>query len=97
MTIAGDAEIDDHRLDVVSLEVSALWRLPLLLPALRSGRHHAWKEIRTLNGSDIEVTTTRPRSVNTDGEITTKTPVRFTTRPGAVTVFAPATLPLVSC
>ena len=89
MTIAGDARVDDHRLDVVSLEVSSVWRLLLLLPALRSGRHHAWTAIRTLNGADIEVTTTRSRSVNTDGEIRTRTPVRFTVRPGAITVFAP--------
>jgi len=90
MTIAGDADIDDHRLDVFSLEVSNVWTLIRLLPALRSGRHDAWTEIRTLAGKEIEVHTRRLRSVNLDGEIRTRTPVRFTVRAGAIAVFAPA-------
>jgi diacylglycerol kinase (ATP) len=90
MTIAGDAEIDDHRRDVFSLEVKGIWGLLRLLPALRSGRHDAWTEIRTLAGKEIEVSTRRPRSVNTDGEITTRTPVRFAIRLSAVAVFVPA-------
>jgi diacylglycerol kinase (ATP) len=90
MTIAGDADIDDHRLDVFSLEVSSVWKLIRLLPALRSGRHDAWTEIRTLAGKEIEIYTKRPRSVNLDGEIRTRTPARFLVRPGAIAVFAPA-------
>jgi diacylglycerol kinase (ATP) len=90
MTIAGDADIDDHRLDVFSLEVSSFWKLIRLLPALRSGRHDAWTEIRTLAGKEIEVRTRRSRSVNLDGEIRTRTPVRFTVQPSAVNVYAPA-------
>jgi diacylglycerol kinase family enzyme len=36
------------------------------------------------------VHTRRLRSVNLDGEIRTRTPVRFTVRAGAIAVFAPA-------
>ena len=90
MTIANDARIDDHRLDIFSLEIGSMWRLLRLLPALRSGRHHAWKEIHTLAGQTAEVRTRHPRSVNTDGEITTRTPVRFEIRPDAIQVFVPA-------
>ena len=75
--IAADARIDDGRLDVYGLEISSFWRLLLMLPALHSGRHSAWSEIRILSGDEIEVHTRRPRSVNTDGEITTHTPARF--------------------
>ncbi|HYZ31177.1 MAG TPA: lipid kinase [Crenalkalicoccus sp.] len=89
MTIAEGARIDDGRLDIYSLEVGSFWRLLLLLPALRSGRHHVWAEIRTLTGNDIELRTQRPRSVNTDGEITTRTPARFRVLRGAVEVYVP--------
>jgi diacylglycerol kinase family enzyme len=89
MTVADGARIDDGRLDIYSLEVESLWRLLLLLPALRSGRHDAWAEIRTLTGDDIELRTQRPRSVNTDGEITARTPARFRVLRGAVEVYVP--------
>lgn len=89
MRIANGARIDDGRLDIYSLEIESFWRLLLLLPALRSGRHHAWAEIRTLTGDNIELRTRRPRSVNTDGEITTHTPTRFRVLRGAVEVYVP--------
>ena len=89
MTIASNARIDDHRLDIFSLEVDSVWRLLRLLPALRSGRHQAWTEIRTLAGQVAEVRTRHSRSVNTDGEIRTRTPVRFEIRQAAVAVLVP--------
>jgi YegS/Rv2252/BmrU family lipid kinase len=90
MTVSEHARIDDGRLHIYSLEVDSLWRLLRLLPALRSGRHDAWKEIRTLEGEEIEVRTPRrPRSVNTDGEIVTQTPAYFRVRGHAISVFIP--------
>jgi diacylglycerol kinase (ATP) len=89
MTISEHACIDDGRLDLYSLEVESLWRLLRMLPALRSGRHQAWAEIRTLSGDEIELRTRRPRSVNTDGEITTRTPARFRVLHGALEVYVP--------
>jgi diacylglycerol kinase (ATP) len=90
MTVSERARIDDGRLHIYSLEVDSLWRLLRLLPALRSGRHDAWKEIRTLEGEEIEVRTPRrPRSVNTDGEIVTQTPAYFRVRGHAISVFIP--------
>lgn len=87
MTVSEHARIDDGRLDLYSLEVGSLWRLLMLAPALRSGRHHAWAEIRTHSGEEVEVRTRRRRSVNTDGEITTHTPARFRVLRGALGVF----------
>ncbi len=72
-----------------SLEVDHWWRLLRLLPALRTGTLHAWSEVHTLVGEDVTVRTRRPRSVNTDGEITTMTPVRVRVRPGALRVCVP--------
>ena len=61
-----------------ALEADSLWRLLRLLPALRSGRHNIWDEIRTLDADEVEIRTPRrPRSVNTDGEIVTRTPAHF--------------------
>lgn len=90
MTVSEQAEIDDGRLNIYSLEVRSRWRLLMLLPAMRRGSHGRWEEVRTLSGGDITVRTRRPRSVNTDGEITTKTPARFRVLPGVLEVFAPA-------
>jgi diacylglycerol kinase (ATP) len=89
MTVSDTAEIDDNRLHVYSLEVTSAWQLLRLLPALRSGRHDAWTEIRTFSGQDIHLSTRRPRSVNTDGEITCRTPARIHVRPRAISVFVP--------
>jgi YegS/Rv2252/BmrU family lipid kinase len=89
MVVDVDARLDDARLHAFSLEVDHWWRLLLLLPALRSGTHHAWAEVRTLAGEEVTVRTRRPRSVNTDGEITTRTPVTFRVRPGVLPVFVP--------
>jgi diacylglycerol kinase (ATP) len=90
MIVSEDAAIDDGRLDIYSLEVESIWRLLRLLPALRSGRMSDWTEIRNLAGEGVEVRTRRPRSVNADGEIVTRTPARFRVLHDAVTVFAPA-------
>ncbi|HEY2226726.1 MAG TPA: lipid kinase [Xanthobacteraceae bacterium] len=90
MTVAEDACIDDGRLNVYSLEVDTFWRLLKLLPALRSGRHDIWEEIRALEGEAVVIRTPgRPRSVSADGEIVTRTPAYFRVRPGAVGMFVP--------
>jgi len=50
---------------------------------------HGWAEIRTVVGEEVTVRTRRKRSVNTDGEITTETPVTIRVRRGALSVFVP--------
>ena len=89
MTIAEGARIDDGHLHLYSLEVERLWRLALLYPALRAGRHGQWSEVRTLCCPEIELRTRRPHRVNADGEIISATPARFRVRRGAVRVFVP--------
>ena len=89
MTVSETASIDDHRLNVYSLEVNSIWKLLLILPSMRAGTHGRWEEVKTLAGKEITVETRHRRSVNTDGEITTRTPVTFKVLSGAVRIFAP--------
>jgi YegS/Rv2252/BmrU family lipid kinase len=90
MAIAEDAEIDDGRLNLYSLEFESLWKLALVYPAFRSGRHGMWQEVRTARFAEAEIRTRRPREVNTDGELTTRTPAHFRILRQAVSVLAPA-------
>jgi len=85
-----NAEIDDGRLDLYSLEMKSLWKLALMLRSFRSGTHGAWKEVRTARSIEFDIETRRPMPVNADGEIVTATPAHFKTHPKAVTVFVSA-------
>jgi diacylglycerol kinase (ATP) len=89
MAVAHDATIDDQMLDLYSLEVKHWWQIILLLPAMRQGRHIHWRDVRALQGEEIEVYTRKPRPINTDGEITTYTPAHFRVIPEAVAVLVP--------
>jgi diacylglycerol kinase (ATP) len=89
MTVSEDAAIDDNRLDVYSLEVSNAFALIKMLPSLKTGRHGKWAEVETMAGQEVSVETSRPRSVNADGEIVTRTPAYFRVLPGAVQIYAP--------
>jgi YegS/Rv2252/BmrU family lipid kinase len=91
LTIAETADIDDGSLDLYSIETDRWWKLAAIYPAFRQGRLESWNEIRTATCTEVEIRTRRPRPVNTDGEITTRTPARFRVLPRAVTVFAPET------
>lgn len=89
LQVAEDAEIDDQRLDLYSLEIQHWWQVVMLLPALRSGNYATSPNVRTLQGQEIEVLTDKPRSINTDGELTTHTPAKFKLIPQALPVFVP--------
>ena len=87
--VAADAAVDDGRLDLYSLEFTSVLKLAVMLRAFRRGAHGARQEVRTMQGTAFTVTTRRPRSVNADGELITKTPARFRVHPAALEVFAP--------
>lgn len=91
MTVAADAAIDDERLDLYSLEIEHWWQMVALLPAMRRGTHATWPQVHTLQGRDIWVRTSRPRSINTDGEITSTTPAHFRVIPKALAVIVTST------
>ncbi len=89
MTVEEGARIDDGLLNLYSLEFDHPWRLLLIYPAFRKGKHGVWKQVRTLKCQEVEIRTRRPRAINTDGEITTQTPATFKVRQRAVHVFVP--------
>lgn len=89
MTVEENAAPDDGLLDVYSIDVKGWWELPLLYPAFRAGRQGEWKNVHTWDCTEAEVVTRRPLPVNTDGEITTRTPARFVVRPHAVRIACP--------
>ncbi len=90
MLVAEEAALDDGSLDLYSLKVRSIWQLLLHLPALRAGRHQSWRGVLHLRGSTIVVRTSRSMPINTDGELTTRTPAVFTVLPGALPMFVPA-------
>ncbi|MDX1539922.1 MAG: lipid kinase [Geminicoccaceae bacterium] len=89
MTIAEDAAIDDQHLDVYCLKPLSFWGLLILFPALRLGRLKDREPILVTRGREVEVRTRRRLRVNTDGELTTRTPVLFDIAAHALDVFAP--------
>ena len=87
MVVAADAAIDDQRLDLYSLETKQWWQILALLPTMRKGNHAMLPGVRVLQGQEFEIRTFRPRPINTDGEITTQTPAKFSVLPKALSVF----------
>lgn len=90
LTVVQDAAIDDQRLDLYSLEIPHWWQVFFVLPALKSGRGNSRFGIHRWQGRIFEVHTRLHKRVNTDGEVTTKTPAVFELCPAALDVFVPA-------
>lgn len=88
MRVADDAEIDDHRLDVLSVEVSRWWELLRVVPSLKMGNHSKRDDVLTLRTNELEVTTTDPRKIDVDGELIASTPAQFRLLPNALRVLA---------
>jgi YegS/Rv2252/BmrU family lipid kinase len=88
MAVEQNATVDDRHLDLYSLEFANVWKLLLMAKAFRDGRHGLWEEVRATKGQSFEIRTRRPRPINTDGELVTFTPARFSVLPGAVAVLA---------
>lgn len=89
MSIAADAAIHDGKLDLVSLGPRGFWRLVLSSPAIRWGLHDNRERARHWRCTEVEIRTRRPMPVNTDGEVTTRTPARVRIVPKAVSVCVP--------
>ena len=90
MTVDETATANDGKLDFYSLEVDHWWRLLALLPSLRRGTHGRWDDVRAFRTTEVVVRTSRPRPINTDGELTSWTPAHFRIRPAVLRVFTPS-------
>lgn len=86
IAIADNAEIDDQKLNVYSLEVRHWWQILALLPALQQGEQAKLPGVRAFDSQEVEVYTHTPRAINTDGEIATYTPAKFRIVPNALSV-----------
>ncbi len=89
MSVSEHCRIGDGRLYLYSLEMRSLWKLALMAFDFRAGAHGAWEEVRADAGERFVVHTRRPREINADGEIVTRTPATFTIRRAALEAFAP--------
>jgi YegS/Rv2252/BmrU family lipid kinase len=84
------AAIDDRLLHLYALAPQSVGSLLAKLPWLLRGRHEITSGVETLTATAFDVTASEPLPVNTDGELTTHTPVRFSVIPEAVEVCIPA-------
>jgi diacylglycerol kinase (ATP) len=89
LTVAADADIDDHRLDLCSLEVDHWWQALGLIPSVFRGEYATEQGMRLIQGQELEIFTRKRRSIDTDGEVTTQTPATFRVIPGAIGVYVP--------
>lgn len=87
MAIRSDAAIDDHRLDLYSLEPQPIWKLIKLAPELKRGQQCPQEGFLVLKGREIDIHTHRPKWVSADGELTTRTPARFRVIPSALPIY----------
>lgn len=84
------AAIDDRLLHLYALAPQSLGSLLVKLPWLLRGRHSVTTGVETMTAPAIEVATSERLPVNTDGELTTHTPVSFAVIAEAVEVCIPA-------
>jgi YegS/Rv2252/BmrU family lipid kinase len=93
LQVAGDAAIDDHSLDLYSIEVQHWWRLLALGPALKRGTHGKNDAVHTARAREFDIVTSIPCPIDADGELIGETPAKFRILPDALRVFAPAVVP----
>jgi diacylglycerol kinase (ATP) len=89
MTVAASARIDDHRLDLYSLDPQPWWQALGHLPALRAGGDHPASGLWRGRARRAVLETDRQLRIRTDGEPTTVTPAIFEIRPAAIAVIVP--------
>lgn len=88
LRVAEDAQIDDNRLDVLSVEATGLWQLLKIFPSLKIGDHEKRDDVLTLRTSELRIETSWPRKIDIDGELAASTPATFRVLPGALRVIA---------
>ena len=89
LMIAEDAAIDDGLLDVCALATRSVGDLILAAPGLLDGSVGRRDDVAVFRGRRVVIETAGPMPVNTDGEVTTRTPATFDVLRQALTVFVP--------
>jgi YegS/Rv2252/BmrU family lipid kinase len=88
-TVAPDAGIDDHTLDVYAIRRGRLRDHVSIARLLRNGTFIDHHQVQHLTTRSIEVTTYDGQPVNLDGEIAETAPVRFEVQRNALDVLVP--------
>jgi diacylglycerol kinase (ATP) len=90
--VAENAAMDDGKLDLYFIYPGRFWRLVASVTHLKFGLARP-DVLKRLSAISVALHTDRPRSVNADGQLATKTPAEFGLLPKALTVIVPETLP----
>ena len=95
LKVAEDAAIDDGKLDLYLIYPGRLWQLATSLIHLKFGISEP-AVLKRLTAVSVSLRTYRPRPVDADGELVTKTPTQFELHPKALTEIVPHKRPLDS-
>ena len=93
LTVAEDAAIDDGKLDLYVVYPGTFWQLFACLTHLRFGLMRKPKVLDRHTAVHVKLTTRRPRAVDADGRLATKTPAEFTLKRKALKVVVPRKQP----
>jgi diacylglycerol kinase family enzyme len=89
-TVAPDAGIDDHTLDLYAIRAGRLRDHLSLARLVRDGTLIEHEDVQHLVTRAVVLTTQRPEPVNLDGEIAATSPVEFRVQRNAIEVVVPA-------
>jgi YegS/Rv2252/BmrU family lipid kinase len=92
LTVGEHAAVDDGRLNVYVVLPGTFWQLLACVAHLKFGFPKP-DVLHRKSSRHVRLSTSRPRSVNADGEISTKTPAELTLLPKRLTVMVPQSLP----
>ncbi|NNE07905.1 MAG: hypothetical protein HKN20_05015, partial [Gemmatimonadetes bacterium] len=85
--IAPDASGRDGLVDIVVIKTKTLFHSAAVFAQLLIGRRPDYHQYQSHRASDVQIESRRPESVQLDGDLAGKTPVRVRVLPGAVRVF----------
>ncbi|MDT0167271.1 lipid kinase [Actinotalea sp. AC32] len=88
-TVAPDADLDDHQLDVTVVEKGRLADHVSIAALLRTGRFIEHDKVHHRATRTVRLVTDTPQRLNMDGELVGETPVTFTVERNAVHVVVP--------
>ena len=88
-TVAPNASLDDHLLDVYAIERGRLGDHVSIARLLRSGRFVEHERVHHLTTRRVRIVTDEPLAVNLDGEVAATTPAEFTVERNALRVAVP--------
>jgi YegS/Rv2252/BmrU family lipid kinase len=89
MLMAPDAELDDGKLDVVTISTSSKWRYISGMPSLFKGTHVNRETVQIERGEVIEVDADRQFTIFADGDPLARTPATITVARRALNVIVP--------